>query len=54
MYPIDIDYGESEKQEKRIDFNNSSSKLPIPVQKLVKMIFDVDIMKRTMLEFQVF
>lgn len=52
MYPIDIDYGE--KQDKIINLDSSSSKLPKPVQQLVKMIFDIDMMNKTMLEFQVF
>ena len=31
----------------------SKSKLHIKVQELVKMIFDVDMMKKTMIEFEV-
>ena len=39
---------------KKLDPNaGSNSKLPKEVQDLVKMIFDVDQMKKTMLEFEV-
>ena len=32
---------------------NTESKLPKPVQDLVTMLFDVDIMKKVMLEYEV-
>lgn len=50
MYPIDVDYGEDEA---KLDINEEiPSKLAKPVQNLVKMIFDINSMKKTMLEFE--
>ncbi|XP_026751130.1 poly [ADP-ribose] polymerase [Galleria mellonella] len=53
-YPLDVDYGDSEEtnnksREMTIDKNSS---LPIPVQKLIQRIFDMDAMKKTLLEFE--
>ncbi|KAL5288318.1 PARP1 family protein [Megaselia abdita] len=50
MYPIDIDYGDDVK----IDLNAAhpvKSKLPTPTQDLIKLLFDIESMKKTMLEF---
>lgn len=49
-YKLDIDYGE-EKQLKKMAESNIKSKLAEPVQKLIKLLFDVNEMKKTMLEF---
>ncbi|KAG5892238.1 hypothetical protein JTB14_014609 [Gonioctena quinquepunctata] len=49
MYPIDVDYGEEESQ--KLDIVESESKLAQPVQDLIRMIFDVNSMKKLMLEF---
>lgn len=49
-YPIDVEFAEDIK----IDLNAKHkvpSKLDKPVQDLIKIIFDIDTMKRTMLEF---
>lgn len=52
MYPIDIDYGQDE-QTKALDTTSKiKSELPTPVQNLIKLIFDVDAMKKTMMEFE--
>ncbi|XP_038210310.1 poly [ADP-ribose] polymerase-like [Zerene cesonia] len=48
-YPIDMDYGEEETKKLEVD---TKSSLPMPVQNLIKEIFDVNNMKRTMLEFE--
>ncbi|XP_045493688.1 poly [ADP-ribose] polymerase-like [Colias croceus] len=48
-YPIDMDYGEEEIKKLQVDKNSS---LPMPVQNLIKRIFDVDTMKKTLLEFE--
>lgn len=50
FYPIDVDYGEEDSQN--LDIVESESKLPMPVQDLIKMIFDVNSMKKLMLEFE--
>lgn len=48
---MDIDYGQKEHQ--KLIPSMDSSQLPLAVQSLVSLIFDVDVMKRTMLEFEV-
>ncbi|EFX75651.1 hypothetical protein DAPPUDRAFT_55885 [Daphnia pulex] len=51
LYPLDIDYGESET-DSRMTIANSTSKLHRSIQELVCMLFDVEAMKRTMVEFE--
>ena len=52
LYPLDIDYGETAADVK-MSSANSKSKLAKAVQDLICMIFDVDNMKRAMVEFEV-
>lgn len=51
-YPIDVDYDDDDKAKKIAEKSSIPSKLPKPVQELVKMLFDIDSMKQTMLEFE--
>ncbi|KAL1517903.1 hypothetical protein ABEB36_001606 [Hypothenemus hampei] len=50
MYPIDIDY--SSEETENLDIVDADSKLPVQVQDLIKLIFDVRQMKKLMLEFE--
>lgn len=50
MYPIDIDYSDNDKINLNAE-HNVKSKLPEAVQNIIKLMFDVDTMKRTMMEF---
>lgn len=52
MYPLDIDYGQDceFKQELKPGVN---SKLPKPVQELICLIFDIEAMKKAMVEFEI-
>jgi poly [ADP-ribose] polymerase 1 len=51
--PIEIDYEDDEKAKKMSEKMQSiPSKLPKSVQDLVRMIFDIDIMKKALLEFE--
>lgn len=52
FYPIDVDYGEDDAV-KSLDSSDVKSKLLEPIQNLVKMLFDVNTMKKAMLEFEV-
>ena len=52
FYPLDIDYGEDDSSLSLADAG-SNSKLPLEIQDLVKMIFDVESMKKAMMEFEV-
>lgn len=49
-FKMDIDYGE-EEEVKKLSMSNIKSKLHTPVQDLIKLLFDVDMMKKAMLEF---
>lgn len=52
MYPIDIEY-EDDKKVENVSSSHVDSKLEASVQNLIKIIFDVDSMKKTMLEFHI-
>ncbi|KAH8292667.1 hypothetical protein KR044_013023 [Drosophila immigrans] len=52
MFPVDIEYEDDKKIEKA-DSAHIASKLDIAIQNLIKLIFDVDSMKKTMLEFHI-
>ncbi|XP_056671999.1 poly [ADP-ribose] polymerase 1 isoform X2 [Monodelphis domestica] len=54
FYPLEIDYGQDEEAVKKLTVSaGTKSKLPIPVQNLIKMIFDVESMKKAMVEFEI-
>ncbi|RVE52809.1 hypothetical protein evm_002466 [Chilo suppressalis] len=48
-YPIDVDYGED--VHKKVISEDKSCTLPKPLQNLIRMIFDVESMKKVLLEF---
>ncbi|XP_060519943.1 poly [ADP-ribose] polymerase [Cylas formicarius] len=50
MYPIDVDY--SSDAPENYNIVHTESKLPKAVQDLIKLIFDVNQMKKLMLEFE--
>ncbi|ODN00096.1 Poly [ADP-ribose] polymerase [Orchesella cincta] len=49
---LDIDYGQSEQEQKQLIPSLENSRLPLPVQSLISLIFDVNIMKQTLMEFE--
>lgn len=49
-YPLEVDYGE-ENATAKLEVDNKCS-LAMPVQTLITTIFDIDVMKRTLLEFE--
>lgn len=49
-YKMEIDYGE-EEEVRKLGESNIKSKLKTPVQDLIKLLFDVNMMKEMMLEF---
>ncbi|XP_044292076.1 poly [ADP-ribose] polymerase 1 [Varanus komodoensis] len=54
FYPLEIDYGQDEEAVKKLTVSAGiKSKLPKPVQDLIKMIFDVESMKKAMVEFEI-
>ena len=54
FYPLELDYGQDDEElTSKMAKAGSKSTLPLPVQELVRMIFDVDSMKQAMMEFEV-
>ncbi|XP_060704555.1 poly [ADP-ribose] polymerase 1 [Hemiscyllium ocellatum] len=54
FYPLEIDYGQDEEAVKKLTANcNTKSKLDKAVQDLIKTIFDVESMKKAMVEFEI-
>ncbi|KAM8847132.1 poly [ADP-ribose] polymerase 1 [Synchiropus picturatus] len=54
FYPLEIDYGQEEEAVKKLTAPaGTKSKLDKPVQELIKMIFDVESMKKAMVEFEI-
>ncbi|XP_048485241.1 poly [ADP-ribose] polymerase [Plutella xylostella] len=49
--PVDVDYGDDEASAKVLKADDKC-KLPMPVQNLVLTIFDINVMKKTLLEFE--
>ncbi|KAJ8686796.1 hypothetical protein QAD02_022590 [Eretmocerus hayati] len=52
MYPIDIDHGDDEDTAQLLT-SNIESNLKKPVQDLMRLIFDIDSMKKAMLEYEI-
>lgn len=54
FYPLEIDYGQEEDVVKKLSVGaGTKSKLEKPIQELIKMIFDVESMKKAMVEFEI-
>ncbi|PZC85287.1 hypothetical protein B5X24_HaOG201783 [Helicoverpa armigera] len=50
-FPLDMDYSTDDVNTQNLAIDNKCE-LPVPVQKLIIKIFDVNIMKKTLLEFE--
>ncbi|XP_056621312.1 poly [ADP-ribose] polymerase 1 [Triplophysa dalaica] len=54
FYPLEIDYGQDEEAVKKLTASaGAKSRLAKPVQDLIRMIFDVESMKKAMVEFEI-
>lgn len=53
FYPLEIDYGQDNEELKSTIAAGSKSLLAPAIQELLKMIFDVESMKKTLIEFEV-
>ncbi|CRK91707.1 CLUMA_CG005353, isoform A [Clunio marinus] len=51
-YPVEVDYDDGSKAAKVNELSKIPSKLPKPTQDLINMLFDVNLMKQTMMEFE--
>lgn len=52
FYPIEVDYEDDKNVRKINDKSSIPSNLPEQTQNLVKMLFDVNLMKQTMIDFK--
>ncbi|XP_061405854.1 poly [ADP-ribose] polymerase 1 [Lethenteron reissneri] len=54
FYPVETDYGQDDEDIHDLKaMAGTNSKLAKPIQELLRMIFDIDSMKRTMVEFEI-
>ena len=53
MYPLEMDYGQDAENIKKLDLTKSKSKLDKKVQELITTIFDIESMKKAMIEFEI-
>ena len=53
FFPMDLDFGQDSKELKKLEVSKSTSKLDKAIQQLISMIFDIESMKKTMIEFEV-
>ncbi|XP_067018725.1 poly [ADP-ribose] polymerase 1-like [Acropora muricata] len=53
FYPLEIDYGQDNEELKSSIAAGSKSLLAPAIQELIKMIFDVESMKKTLIEFEI-
>uniref|UniRef100_A0A671N0C0 Poly [ADP-ribose] polymerase n=1 Tax=Sinocyclocheilus anshuiensis TaxID=1608454 RepID=A0A671N0C0_9TELE len=54
FYPLEIDYGQDEEAVKKLTASaGTKSKLDKPIQDLIRLIFDVENMKKAMVEFEI-
>lgn len=51
FYPVEVDYGQDQVSS-IMEVSDKPSKLPKPVQDLIRLIFNVKSMQKTMLEFE--
>ncbi|XP_040581358.1 poly [ADP-ribose] polymerase 1 [Lepeophtheirus salmonis] len=55
FYPLDIDFGssQSDAESKKLVLSESKSKLALPIKELISLIFDVESMKKALVEFEI-
>ena len=51
-HPVEVDYEDDQKVKKIVEKSSIPSKLPPKTQELVQMLFDVNSMKQTLMEFE--
>ena len=53
FFPMDLDFGQDSEEIKKLSVDQSKSKLDKPIKDLISMIFDIDAMKKSLLEFEI-
>ena len=50
---MDLDFGQDSEELKKLEVSKSTSKLDRAIQELITMLFDIESMKKAMVEFEV-
>ena len=50
---MDLDFGQDSEELKKLEISKSTSKLDKAIQKLITILFDIESMKKAMVEFEV-
>ena len=50
---MDLDFGQDSEELKKLEVSKSTSKLDKAIQKLITILFDIESMKKAMVEFEV-
>ena len=50
---MDLDFGQDSEELKKLEVSKSTSKLDKAIQELISIIFDIESMKKAMIEFEV-
>lgn len=53
FFPMDLDLGQDSQDIAKLESKGSKSKLDKPIQELITLIFDIESMKKAMVEFEV-
>ena len=53
MFPLEMDLGQDSENIKKLELSKSKSKLAKPIQELITMIFDIESMKKALVEFEI-
>ena len=53
FYPMDLDYGQENEDLMKLNVQNSKSKLDLPIKNLISLIFDIESMKKALVEFEI-
>ena len=50
---MDLDFGQDSEELKKLEVSKSTSKLDEAIKQLITMLFDIESMKKAMVEFEV-
>ena len=53
FFPMDIDLGAPADEVAKLEVSKSKSKLDVAIQELVALIFDIETMKKALVEFEI-
>jgi len=53
FFPLEMDLGENNEEIQKLSVKDSKSSLPVRVQELITLVFDIEKMKNAMIEFEI-